>query len=148
VTARRVQIPKLMARKIAKHLTGRASDCQKLMPPPPARMYPSPPRLSSPVSSARSPLAIVVLVQAVDTRGGKHDGPLSACPLIEPTRVPRIRQRAGDALVKFVTAMLWMCGRGRPWGLVWCSKEATTHCWGLTGENRVKPVPCMNSSTA
>ncbi len=26
-----------------------------------------------------------------------------------------------------------MWGRGRPWGLVWCSKEATTQCWGLTG---------------
>jgi hypothetical protein len=51
-------------------------------------------------------------------------------------------------VVKLVTAMLWMWGRGRPWGLVWCSKEATTQCWGLTGANRVRPVPCMNSSTA
>ena len=57
-------------------------------------------------------------------------------------------QRAFAAVVKLGMAMLWMWGRGRPWGLVWCSKEATTQCWGLTGANRVRPVPCMNSSTA
>jgi hypothetical protein len=26
-------------------------------------------------------------------------------------------------------------------GLVWCSKEATTQCWGLTGANRVGLCP-------
>jgi hypothetical protein len=51
-------------------------------------------------------------------------------------------------VVELVRTMLWTWGRGRPWGLVWCSKEAMTQCWGLTGENRVRPVPCMNSSTA
>ena len=51
-------------------------------------------------------------------------------------------------VVKLGRTMLWTWGRGRPWGLVWCSKEAMTQCWGLTGENRVRPVLCMNSSTA
>lgn len=51
-------------------------------------------------------------------------------------------------VVKLVMTILWMWWRGTPCGLQWCSKEATTHCWGLTGENRVRPVPCKNSSTA
>ena len=38
-------------------------------------------------------------------------------------------------MVKLVMTMLWMCGRGRPWGLVWCSKEAASHRCGLAGEN-------------
>ena len=54
----------------------------------------------------------------------------------------------GTPVVKLVMTMLWMWGRRRPCGLVWCSKEATTQCWGLTGENRVRPVPWTNSSTA
>jgi hypothetical protein len=34
-------------------------------------------------------------------------------------------------VVKRAMMMLWMWGCGRPCGLVWCSKEATTHFWGL-----------------
>jgi len=55
---------------------------------------------------------------------------------------------AGTPAVKLVMTMLWMWGRRRPCGLVWCSKEATTQCWGLTDEKRVRPVPCKNFSTA
>jgi hypothetical protein len=65
-----------------------------------------------------------------------------------PVLIPVIRQVQFAAVVKLVRTMLWTWGRGRPWGLVWCSKEAMTQCWGLTGANRVRPVPCMNSRTA
>jgi hypothetical protein len=61
------------------------------------------------------------------------------------------KDREGSALpavVKLVMTILWMWGCGRACGLVWCSKEATTHCWGLTGENRVRPVCCRSSSAA
>ena len=51
-------------------------------------------------------------------------------------------------VVELVRTMLWTWGRGRPWGLVWCSKEAMTQCWGLTVQNRVRPVPCMHLRTA
>jgi hypothetical protein len=34
----------------------------------------------------------------------------------------------GAPVVKLVMTMLCMWGRGRPCGLVWCSKEATIHC--------------------
>ena len=57
-------------------------------------------------------------------------------------------QRVFAPVVKLVRTRLWIWGRGRPWGLVWCSKEATTQRWGLTSANRVRPVFCMNSSTA
>ena len=57
-------------------------------------------------------------------------------------------QRAFVPVVRLVRTRLWIWGRGRPWGLVWCSKEATTQRWGLTSANRVRPVFCMNSSTA
>ena len=62
-------------------------------------------------------------------------------------RLDRATENYGPVVRPPIT-MLCTWGRGRPWGLVWCSKEATTQRWGLTGENRVRPVPCMNSSTA
>jgi hypothetical protein len=57
-------------------------------------------------------------------------------------------QRTFAAVVKLVMTMLWMWGLSRPCRLVWCSKEATAQCWGLTGANRVRPVFWKNSSTA
>jgi hypothetical protein len=62
-------------------------------------------------------------------------------------RVDRAAENYTPVVRRPIT-MLCTWGRGRPWGLVWCSKEAITQCWGLTGENRVRPVPCMSSSTA
>ena len=90
---------------------------------------------------------------------GFHLGQLGPCPFgvgFPPDPEPSAPGGRADvreqvqfaAVVKLVRTMLWTWGRGRPWGLVWCSKEAMTQCWGLTGANRVRPVPCMNSSTA
>ena len=53
---------------------------------------------------------------------------------LDPGGVDRGRQDQLAAVVKLVITMLWMWGRSRPCGLVWCSKEATIHCWGLAGE--------------
>ena len=39
-------------------------------------------------------------------------------------------------------------GPGKAVGAGVVLEEPTTQCWGLTGENRVRPAPCMNSSTA
>jgi hypothetical protein len=68
-------------------------------------------------------------------------------PVLIPVirQVQFVRQVQFAAVVKPVRTMLCTWGRGRPWGLVWCSKEATTQCCGFIDENRVRPVPCMNS---
>src|SRR5216683_7118369 len=86
----------------------------------------------------------------LNTTAGGHLGDRLDCveSLKLPVLIPVIRQVQFAAVVKLVRTMLWTWGRGRPRGLVWCSKEATTQCWGLTGANRDRPVPCMNSSTA
>ena len=51
-------------------------------------------------------------------------------------------------VVRAVMTMLWMWGFGRPCGPQWCSKEAITQRWGLTGENRVRPAVCMSLSAS
>ena len=86
----------------------------------------------------------------LSTTAGGHLGDRLDCveSLKLPVLIPVIRQVQFAAVVKLVRTMLCTWGRGRPWGLVWCSKEAMTQCWGLTGANRVRPVPCMNSRTA
>ncbi len=85
--------------------------------------------------------------EAVDGRGAVQRRPAVDLWQITVLAVTT-GQGAGPPMVRAVMTMLWMWGRGRPWGLVWCSKEAMTQCWGLADANRVRPVPCMNSSTA
>jgi Protein of unknown function (DUF664) len=51
-------------------------------------------------------------------------------------------------VVRAVITMLCMWGCGRPCGPRWCSKEATTQRWGLTGENLLRPASCRNLSAA
>jgi len=49
-------------------------------------------------------------------------------------------------VVRMVMTMLWTWGCGRPCGPRWCSKEAATQRWGLTGENLLRPASCTNFS--
>src|SRR6266567_8310942 len=51
-------------------------------------------------------------------------------------------------VVRAVITMLCTWGCGRPCGPWWCSKEAATQRWGLTGENRLRPASCRNLSAA
>ena len=51
-------------------------------------------------------------------------------------------------VVRVVMTMLWTWGCGRPCGPRWCSKEAATQRWGLTGENLLRPASCTNFSAA
>src|SRR6266568_2142323 len=51
-------------------------------------------------------------------------------------------------VVRAVITMLCTWGCGRPCGPWWCSKEAATQRWGLTGENLLRPASCRNLSAA
>ena len=51
-------------------------------------------------------------------------------------------------VVRAVITMLCTWGCGRPCGPRWCSKEAATQRWGLTGENLLRPASCRNFSAA
>jgi hypothetical protein len=51
-------------------------------------------------------------------------------------------------VVRAVITMLCTWGCGRPCGPRWCSKEAATQRWGLTGENRLRPASCKKLSAA
>ena len=51
-------------------------------------------------------------------------------------------------VVRAVMTMLWTCGMRMPCGPQWCSKEAITQRWGLTGENRVRPASCRSLSAS
>ncbi len=60
-------------------------------------------------------------------------------------RAGRLQQ---GPVVRAVITMLCTWGCGRPCGPRWCSKEATTQRWGLTGENLLRPASCRSLSAA
>jgi len=86
-------------------------------------------------------------------RAGQHRADRAGRPRAwRPRATPgRGRTQARDQQIPVVRAMITMLctwGCGRPCGPRWCSKEAATQRWGLTGENLLRPASCRNFSAA